>query len=320
MSHVKQLSISLLILTFVISGCGQNSAVSVTNPTQAPKAEHNSSTILPANQPSVHTLLDANKRITENAVMLQPQAHKQSKTEKKLRKSIPWADFSVPILEMHDTVAIPGDPYTMSPAQFDQEMSWLKSHGFHTVTLDDVYAAIYHGRTLLPRSIVLTFDDGYESNFTTATPILKKYGFVATEFMVSGFVNRPGFLTASELQQMQSSHIWQIESHTVTHPDLRKLKAEKIAQQVTQAKVDLSKLVGAPVNYFAYPYGSYNGKVLRALLHDGYLLAVSTRQGYANPSIDGPLLLNRIAVHQGLSIETFASLLTPSLTPNRQQA
>lgn len=90
-----------------------------------------------------------------------------------------------------------------------------------------------------------------------------------------------------------------------------------ISQQVTQAKVDLSKLVGAPVNYFAYPYGSYNGKVLRALQHEGYSLAVCSNQGYANPAIEGPLLLNRIAIHRGLSMETFARLLSQSLTANR---
>ncbi len=297
MLHIKRLSVILLSGFFIVSGCGQKPALPAKPSQQALKI-------------ATRIRLPANHRITEHTLPALHHPHKQSKIERKLRKSTSWANFYVPILEMHDTVAIPGDPYTMSPEQLDQELAWLKLHGFHTVTLDQVYNAIYRNQPLPLRPIVLTFDDGYESNFTTATAILKKYGFVATEFMVSGFINRPGFLTASELQQMEASHIWQIESHTMTHPQLTKLDATELMQQVTQPKAALAQLVGAPINYFAYPYGAYDGKVLRALVHTGYLLAVCTRQGDANPAVDGPLLLNRIAIHQGLPIQTYAQLLS----------
>ena len=78
-------------------------------------------------------------------------------------------------------------------------------------------------------------------------------------------------------------------------------------------KTVISNITDEPVNYFAYPYGAYNGKVLLAIKQAGYLLSVCTEQGYANPSTDGPLLLNRIAIHQGLPIRKYEELLSKSL-------
>lgn len=239
--------------------------------------------------------------------------HLQSNTEKKLRRSAAWANFNVPILEIHDTIAIPNNPYTISPEQLDEELSWLKSHGFHSVTLSQIYHAIYEHAPLPQRPISLTFDDGYESNFTTATPLLQKYGFVATEFMVTDFIGKQGFLTADELKQMQTSRIWDIESHTVNHANLTKLDLPNIILQVTQSRQTLESLLGTKVNYFSYPYGFYNESVLRVLMNGRYRLAVCTRHGYANPSKDGPLLLNRIAIHQGLPLQKYIQLLAPSL-------
>ncbi len=246
-----------------------------------------------------------------------PQAdriiHKPSAVETNMRKSLPFANFYIPILEYHDVNFVLGNPYTMSPAQFNEEMSFLKKHGFQTISLDDVYNAIYLGQVLPKRPIVLTFDDGYTSSFTSATPILKKYGFKATEFMVSGFINKKGFLTKPQLQEMVESHIWQIGSHTLDHPNLTKQNPTQLRQQVSESRKDLSVEVHQSIDYFCYPFGAYDGNVLRAVAKAGYRLAVCTDNGYANPATDGPYLLNRIAVHQGLSIDTFSKLLARSL-------
>jgi peptidoglycan/xylan/chitin deacetylase (PgdA/CDA1 family) len=245
-----------------------------------------------------------------------PHMQTPSVIEQIQRHSLPWADFYIPILEMHDFNSNPKTPYTMSPAQLSEEMAFLKSHGFHTVSLDHVYNAIHHNLPLPSRPIVLTFDDGYESNFIIAAPILKKYGFCATEFMVSSFVNKPGFLTEAQLKNMTRSHIWEIESHTVSHSDLTKLKKDELWNELSRSKDDLASIVQSPIHYFSYPYGAYNEPVLRDVERTGYLLAVRTNQGYAHPMTDGPFLLNRIAIHQGLSIADYAKLLSRSTAGN----
>ncbi len=306
MGHVAKWSASILSMLFIISGCSQTSVPPSNTHKEAVKVTKGAPALPPRSPRTDHSHLKGDDLLVKHQ-------HKQSKIEKKLKQSTTWANFNIPILEMHDTIAIPNDPYTMSPAQLDEELGWLKSHGFHSVTLNDIYNAIYNHYPLPSRPIALTFDDGYESNFITATPLLQKYGFIATEFMVSGFIGRHGFLTADELKQMEASHTWDIECHTVDHPNLSKLNFSDITFQVTQSKDTLQSLLGTQVDYFAYPYGYYNGRVLRALMHAGYRLAVCTRQGYANPSTDGPLLLNRIAIHQGLPLQAYAQLFAPSL-------
>jgi peptidoglycan/xylan/chitin deacetylase (PgdA/CDA1 family) len=78
------------------------------------------------------------------------------------------------------------------------------------------------------RPIVITFDDGYESTYTNAFPVLRKYGFHATVFMVSGFVGRHGFLTQQELITMQKTGLVDIESHTVDHKNLARLPQSQV--------------------------------------------------------------------------------------------
>ncbi|MCL6593658.1 MAG: polysaccharide deacetylase family protein, partial [Alicyclobacillus sp.] len=121
----------------------------------------------------------------------------------------------VPILEYHDITYIPHDPWAMSPSQFAEEMKYLHDNQFHVMSLDELYA-VMQGRASLPaRPVVITFDDGYESNYTNAFPILKQYRFPATIFMISGFVGRSGFLTKDQLLTMANSGLIEVESHTV---------------------------------------------------------------------------------------------------------
>ncbi|WP_026963630.1 polysaccharide deacetylase family protein [Alicyclobacillus pomorum] len=103
------------------------------------------------------------------------------------------------------------------------------------------------------------------------------------------------------------------ESHTVDHPHLTQLNPAQLWREVAQSKETLSKDFGRPVLFFCYPYGDYNNRVIRAVKQAGYLLATTTNEGYADPMVDGPYCLRRIAIHQGLSLRRFAALLHTSL-------
>jgi hypothetical protein len=134
---------------------------------------------------------------------------------------------SVPILEYHEAKYTPGNVITLKPGQFAAEMEWLHRHGFHTINFGQLYAAMYYGYKLPSRPVLLTFDDGYESVYFNVFPILKKYGYQATVFVISGDVHdepnrsvKYPKLTTDELKIMQQSGVFDIESHTVHHVDL----------------------------------------------------------------------------------------------------
>jgi peptidoglycan/xylan/chitin deacetylase (PgdA/CDA1 family) len=226
--------------------------------------------------------------------------------------------FYIPILEYHDVAYVKHWPWALLPGQFASEMEFLKDHGFHTVSLMQVYDAYKYGTKLPSHPVVITFDDGHVSNYTIAYPILKKDGFVATEFMVTKAINKKGFLSAQDLLTMQNSGVFAIECHTVNHPYLARVPLSRVRYELTRSKEILTKLLGRPVLFFAYPYGSYNAAVVKEVAKAGFLMAVTSNHGYANPVIDGPLTLRRMSIHEGLSLQKFAQWLSPSLNPHIQ--
>lgn len=219
--------------------------------------------------------------------------------------------IKVPILEYHDITYIPNDLWAMTAQQFTEEMQYLSENKFHSVTLDQFYAAKYRGAKLPSRPVILTFDDGYESNYTNAFPVLQKYGFHATIFMISSFIGRKGFMTQQELTDMQSSGLVQVESHTVDHKNLSKLTQVQVMAEVVKSKQVLTAVMHHPVLYFCYPDGGYNWTSTAAVRRAGYLLATSTDQGYASLS-DNPYTLKRIVIHAGFPLSKVAQLLAPS--------
>lgn len=229
----------------------------------------------------------------------------------------PLAAIRVPILEYHDTTYISKDPWAMSQTQFAEEMAFLSKNGFHPVTLDQFHAAKYNHASLPSRPIIITFDDGYVSNFTNAYPVLQQYGFHATIFMVSGFIGHKGFLTSDQLKTMEDSGLVQIESHTVHHKNLSHLTQSQVMFELTQSKQALSQVLAHPVNYFCYPEGGYNWQVALDVQRAGYLLATTTTQGYANLA-ENPVRLHRIVIHEGVSLSQFATLLGPSLVQGQK--
>ncbi|MCL6452699.1 MAG: polysaccharide deacetylase family protein [Alicyclobacillus sp.] len=208
----------------------------------------------------------------------------------------PNMSIAVPILEYHDADYVPGDIATLRPGQLDAEFAWLQQHHFHPINLGQLYAAFYNGYTLPPRPVVLTFDDGYESMYTKVLPLLEKYGFQATFFVVSGFTHanpaennrRFPTLTVSELKALNQSPLVDIEDHTEHHQDLSKLSTSQQQTEILGDAAFLQNLTGHPIRYFCYPDGGYTAATEQILKHGGFLLATTQHQGYAKLS-QGPL-------------------------------
>lgn len=210
-----------------------------------------------------------------------------------------WRPFSgpVPILVYHELGTPPAsEPYPglyVSDSNFEAEIAWLAQQSYQAVTLDQVMRAWYHGGTLPSKPIVITFDNGYVPQATFAPAVLSKYGWPAV-------LNE---ITAGHLYNAQISYLlslgWEIDSHSVNHPDLRTLSSSALQYQLVASRSFLHNTFHIPVNSFCYPSSEYNAAVIAAVKAAGYTNATTENSGYATSS--DPYLLNRFEIEGGVS-------------------
>ena len=155
-------------------------------------------------------------------------------------------------------------------------MDYLRDNGYHPITFDDLRAYFAGQKPMPSRPVVITIDDGYRDLYTNAFPILQAHGFKAVAYIVTGFLNRPRYVTPDMIVQMDRAGI-EIASHTVDHADLAKAGAPYVTYEVVVSKQLLEKLVGHQVVDFAYPSGQFNIVDEQVLARAGYSTAVTER-------------------------------------------
>lgn len=170
-------------------------------------------------------------------------------------------------------------PLSVSPALFDEQMRFLKEQGYHTISPQDLQAAL-EGEDRLPSNpVLITFDDGYADNYANAYPILKQYDMKATIFVVAGFVGKSErYLTWEQLREMEQNGIT-IESHTMNHIPLEELTDEQIRTELRDSKQLLEEHLGHPIQYIAYPTGTYNLHIAALAKEAGYEAAYTIKYG-----------------------------------------
>lgn len=219
--------------------------------------------------------------------------------------------LDVPILLYHyvRVVTNPRDQVgwglSVTPTEFRAQMDWLRSAGGHAATLEQLIAALNGGPPLPPRSVVLTFDDGYADFAMAALPVLVSDGFVATDFVVSGFIGKSSYMTAAQVVQADHDGMV-IGAHTVYHVDLTALSAAAAAAEIDVSKAALERLLEHPVLDFAYPYGDVDAVVARLVAAAGFSDAVSTSMGTLQCSASR-YLLHRTRIGGGDTVWSFAA-------------
>jgi peptidoglycan/xylan/chitin deacetylase (PgdA/CDA1 family) len=209
----------------------------------------------------------------------------------------------VEILMYHVVAAAaPGAGYRdlwVPPGRFMQEMQALAHAGYHATTLDAVWHA-WHGNGTLPRHpIVVSFDDGYQSQSTAARHMLARLGWPGVLNLAVENVGLKGGLARDEVRAMVRDG-WEIDAHTLTHPDLTTLDASGLRREVAGSRRWLHRAFGVPVDFFAYPAGRYNPTVEAAVRAAGYLGASTTQSGQATRAAD-PYALPRVRVTPEMS-------------------
>ncbi len=175
---------------------------------------------------------------------------------------------SLPILTFH---ALDDRPsvISVSPRVFRRGIARLHESGYRVLSLLEAVDCLSQGVPFPNRSLVITFDDGYQSVYDEAFPVLQRYGMPATIFLTVGEKGtaKPGgrlprlegrsMLSWQEIREMQCSGIT-FGAHTLTHPDLTQLPSERVETEIRNSKAIIEDALSAPVTCFAYPYGRYD--------------------------------------------------------------
>lgn len=205
----------------------------------------------------------------------------------------------VPVLMYHYIRVLPGasdrlgDRLSVSPIAFDQQIAFLAHANYTPITLAELTAARAGRFTLPSQPIVLTFDDGYRDFYTTAWPILRRYHFKATLFIITGVVDTPRYVTWGMLRELDRSGMIEIGSQTIHHLALPGLTAARARDEIVASKQQLEVALGHAIRAFAYPSGQYTARDVNLVREAGYEIAVTTRHGFAAQDIPS-LLLPRI--------------------------
>lgn len=184
---------------------------------------------------------------------------------------------------------------------FTEQMKYLKNNGYKTISLNELFIDNQE------KNIVLTFDDGYQNVYKNAFPIMKNLGLSGTVFVITDFVGKDRYMNWSELNELKKEG-WQIESHTITHPNLTNIDSKSAWNQILNSKLEIEKNIKGNVQSFSYPAGKYNDEVVKLVKEAGYKNAVSTDRGIEN-TMENIYHLKRERVGGYSGLQDFIGLL-----------
>jgi len=172
------------------------------------------------------------------------------------------------------------------PKDFEKQMAWLAKNGWHSYTISEMIEA----KTLPSKSFCLTFDDGYEDNFTYAFPILKKYGFKATIYLVPHYTYNywenfeekkfDKLLNIKQICKMKESGLIEFGSHTLNHKNLITISEKEAQNEINISKKEVESIIDSKCKAFAYPYGKYDKRIIKIVKDAGYNNATVVKRGF----------------------------------------
>lgn len=204
----------------------------------------------------------------------------------------------------------------VAPEDFARQLAYLSEHGYRVVRMNDLAEFLQGKRALPRRAVVITMDDGYKSVYQHAYPLLKKYGFPATVFVYSDYVDARDGLTWKEMREMVDSGLVDIQPHSKTHSNLgfpqpdedEAAYTQRINAEVGVPLQEISENLNIPVHTFAYPYGDTNKGVIERLKQRNYQMAVTVQAG-SNASFAYPYMLQRSMIYGDQDLDTFRKQL-----------
>jgi peptidoglycan/xylan/chitin deacetylase (PgdA/CDA1 family) len=209
-----------------------------------------------------------------------------------------------------------GGKMTVSPANFAAQLDWLARNDYHVIRLAQLQGFLDGKQALPKRSVVITFDDGYESVYRHALPVLRKYNFPATLFVYTDFIGAGDALSWAQLQELSASGLVSVQAHSKTHRNLIERATGETDERYRQMlelearapREALERKLPGPVRHYAYPYGDANEAVLDVLGRQQYQLGVTVNPG-GNAFFAQPLMLRRTMIYGDHDLEAFKARL-----------
>jgi peptidoglycan/xylan/chitin deacetylase (PgdA/CDA1 family) len=221
----------------------------------------------------------------------------------------------VPILMYHHIgyAAVSADDIerglTTAPEIFEQQLKLFQAEGVAVIGFDDLLYALALGRPLPEKRVIITIDDGYSDVYKYGFPLLQKYGYHATLFIPTGFIDRGqyGYMTWPQIEEMAQAGN-DIEPHTIDHVDLRRRTRDYLIYQILGSKQTVEAHTGREARYFAYPSGEFDDFAIEMLQEMNFWAAVSTDKPTANSavlhSLDSIYTLKRLRVSNSIDVES----------------
>ncbi len=187
--------------------------------------------------------------------------------------------YVVPIIMYHSVAKVrPKTANIIDPVRFSWQMDFLKKNGYEVISLAELVEAKSAGIPLSRRSVVLTFDDGYEDNYIRAYEILKEKGFPAIIFVGASQVGDPAYLSWRQIKEMEEFDVT-VGSHTLNQAYLPDLSPREAFAQIRFSKNILEEKLNHPVDFLSYPTGGFSEQIKDMVKSSGYLAACTTNRG-----------------------------------------
>jgi peptidoglycan/xylan/chitin deacetylase (PgdA/CDA1 family) len=200
--------------------------------------------------------------------------------------------------------------------RFRAQMAYLHRLRYRVLTLSAALETLARGTEPPSRAVVLTFDDGYQNFRQHAFPVLERYEFPATVFLVSGLLGSnarwleadgrygPPLMDRDTLRELNSRNV-QFGGHGVSHCRLSRAAPDQMRREVTDSKAALEDLLGEEVRHFCYPYGDFDARVRQTVREAGYRAALTCIRGAATAA-DDPYVLPRKGISYGDNLIGYA--------------
>lgn len=228
---------------------------------------------------------------------------------------------TLPILCYHQftTTDSPAHKLELRAKDFEAQLRYLRDNEYQILSFAEAAEVMRGDRAMPKKGVVLTIDDGYDSVYDVAWPLLKKYKAKATLFIYSDFIGGGAALTWAELKEMGDSGLIEVESHGKSHASLAPLPEDKseagyktrLAAELSASEAAFMARLGRPPAYLSYPYGNSSRIVADMLKDSGYGLAATVTRG-ANASFVDPFLLHRTMIYDDHQLDDFARFLSTS--------
>jgi peptidoglycan/xylan/chitin deacetylase (PgdA/CDA1 family) len=216
-------------------------------------------------------------------------------------------ELVVPILLYHHIgISHSDSPYYISTYDFEQQMYLLHQWGYQTISVELLVRAITQGAELPPKPIILTFDDGSETVVTTALPILQKYNFTGTAYIVHNYIGITNYMNADQIRELYAKG-WEVGSHSTSHESLTE-RIDRQRDEIIESRRKLEQRLGIPILTFAYPFGAYDEDSVYYARLAGYIAAM----GLGESAIQGSknlFYLYRKDINGSSDLQSFAASL-----------